>query len=330
MERVLTASSQCLKFITTEFTIKCKIQGAAASVAAWSPKPRKLSTPTLTAAFLVPPSTSRVCCLSAREHTTNTGFYQNQAPLDNKVLKLISGSCYLPHPDKEEIGGEDANFVLEQTIGIADGVGGWAEVGINAGDYARELMANSVAAIQQEPESFIDPARVLEKAYLNTKSRGSSTACILTLSDRGLHAVNLGDSGFIVTRGHHTLFRSPIQQHSFNCSFQLESGDGSDVPSSAQAFTIHVAQGDVIIAGTDGLFDNLYDSELSALVVDAVADRLGPQATAEKIASSARQRALDKDKDTPFSDSAQSAGYWYRGGKLDDITVVVSFVTAID
>lgn len=96
-----------------------------------------------------------------------------------------------------------------------------------------------------------------------------------------------------------------------------------------QTFTINVARGDVIIAGTDGLFDNLYDGELSALVVDAIGDNFEPHTTAEKIAVSARQRAQDKDKDTPFSDAAQRAGYWYQGGKLDDITVVVSYVTAI-
>lgn len=103
-----------------------------------------------------------------------------------KTLKLISGSCYLPHPDKEETGGEDAHFICteEQALGVADGVGGWADVGIDAGVYSRELMSNSVNAIKEEPKGSIDPARVLEKAHLSTKARGSSTACIIALTEQ--------------------------------------------------------------------------------------------------------------------------------------------------
>ncbi|KAK4753471.1 hypothetical protein SAY87_022269 [Trapa incisa] len=246
-----------------------------------------------------------------------------------KNLQLVSGSCYLPHPDKEETGGEDAHFICgdEQAIGVADGVGGWADYGIDAGQYSRELMSNSVSAIQEEPRGSVDPFRVLEKAYLSTKAKGSSTACIVALTEEGLHAVNVGDSGFIVVRDGCTVFRSPVQQHDFNLTYQLESGNGADLPSSGQVFTIAVAPGDVIIAGTDGLFDNLYNNEITAVVVHATRAGLGPQVTAQKIAALARQRAQDKHRQTPFSTAAQDAGFRYYGGKLDDITVVVSYIT---
>ncbi|KAM7257519.1 hypothetical protein ACFE04_013260 [Oxalis oulophora] len=245
-----------------------------------------------------------------------------------KPLKLLSGSCYLPHPDKEETGGEDAHFILnERAIGVADGVGGWADLGVDSGQYSRELMFNSVSAIEEEPKESIDTARVLEKAHSITSSRGSSTACIIALTDQGLHAINLGDSGFMVVRDGCTVFRSPVQQHDFNFTYQLESGNNGDLPSSGQVFSIPVAPGDVIIAGTDGLFDNLYNNEITAVVVHAVRAGLPPQVTAQKIAALARQRALDTNRQTPFSTAAQDAGKRYYGGKLDDITVVVSYVT---
>jgi hypothetical protein len=41
-------------------------------------------------------------------------------------LRLVSGVCELPHPQKRATGGEDAWFIHEKTIGVADGVGGWA------------------------------------------------------------------------------------------------------------------------------------------------------------------------------------------------------------
>ena len=146
-------------------------------------------------------------------------------------------------------------------------------------------------------------------------------------SRTGLQAINLGDSGFVVVRDGSTIFQSPVQQHGFNFTYQLESGSGADLPSSGQVFLIPVAPGDVIIAGTDGLFDNLYNNEVTAVVVHAVRAGLEPQVTAQKIAALARQRALDKNRQTPFSTAAQEAGFRYYGGKLDDITVVVSYTT---
>ncbi|KAA8528629.1 hypothetical protein F0562_035984 [Nyssa sinensis] len=266
---------------------------------------------------------------ACEEQLANSEISSEQKILSGRTLKLLSGSCYLPHPDKEETGGEDAHFICdEQAIGLADGVGGWADLGVDAGKYARELMSNSVTAIQEEPKRSIDPARVLEKAYSSTKAKGSSTACIIALTDQGLHAINLGDSGFVVVRDGCTIFRSPVQQHDFNFTYQLESGNGSDLPTSGQVFTIPVAPGDVIIAGTDGLFDNLYSNEVTAVVVHAMRASLEPQVTAQKIAALARQRAQDKNRQTPFSTAAQDAGFRYYGGKLDDITVVVSYITS--
>ena len=112
-------------------------------------------------------------------------FHGPRKLVRERKLRLSSGSCYLPHPAKEDTGGEDAHFICaaEHAIGVADGVGGWAELGIDSGLYARELMTHSADAIQEEPEGSIDPARVLERAHSFTKARGSSTACIIALTD---------------------------------------------------------------------------------------------------------------------------------------------------
>ncbi|KAL3840316.1 hypothetical protein ACJIZ3_024907 [Penstemon smallii] len=275
------------------------------------------------------PDVSLLNSMVEEQNSSSTDSSELNIRID-RSLKLNSGSCYLPHPDKEETGGEDAHFICteEQAIGVADGVGGWADLGVDAGQYARELMANSVNAIQEEPKGSIDPVRVLDKAYTSTKAKGSSTACIIALTDQGLNAVNLGDSGFMVVRDGCTVFRSPVQQHDFNYTYQLESGNSGDLPSHGQVFTIPVAPGDVIIAGSDGLFDNLYNNDITAVVVHAVRAGFGPQVTAQKIAALARQRAMDKNRQTPFSTAAQEAGFRYYGGKLDDITVVVSYIAS--
>ena len=48
----------------------------------------------------------------------------------------------IPHSEKIEKGGEDAWFVDEDFMTVADGVGGWAEEGIDAGLYSRQLVSD--------------------------------------------------------------------------------------------------------------------------------------------------------------------------------------------
>ncbi|KAL0721671.1 hypothetical protein Bca4012_036270 [Brassica carinata] len=270
-------------------------------------------------------------CFSAHELSTSQDSDLSPTTTSLKCLKLVSGSYYLPHPEKEATGGEDAHFICdeEQAIGVADGVGGWAEVGVNAGLFSRELMSYSVSAIRELAKgSSVDPLMVLEKAHSQTTAQGSSTACIIALTDKGLHAINLGDSGFTVVRDGATVFQSPVQQHGFNFTYQLGTGNsGGDMPHSGQVFMIDVEAGDVIVAGTDGVYDNLYNEDITGVVVSSVRAGLDPKATAQKIADLARARALDKKRQSPFADAAQEAGYRFYGGKLDDITAVVSYVT---
>ncbi|XP_020548973.1 probable protein phosphatase 2C 55 [Sesamum indicum] len=146
-------------------------------------------------------------------------------------LKMSAASIYIPKDNPKKPRGEDAHFISteEQTIGVADGVGGWAKFGIDGGEYARQLMMNSVLALKKEPRFNVNPKRVLEEAFNNTTAQGSSTACIITLSGDKLRAVNAGDSGFLVIRNGEVVFRSPTQQHSFNCPYQL--GNTKDKPS---------------------------------------------------------------------------------------------------
>ncbi|KAJ8534262.1 hypothetical protein K7X08_007586 [Anisodus acutangulus] len=77
-------------------------------------------------------------------------FNSNKLP----CLKMVAASLYLPKENPNKPLGEDAHFIHElyQTIGVADGVGGWAKKGIDAGIYARELMKNSLIATNNEPK----------------------------------------------------------------------------------------------------------------------------------------------------------------------------------
>ncbi|KAF6162904.1 hypothetical protein GIB67_021053 [Kingdonia uniflora] len=78
----------------------------------------------------------------------------------------------------------------------------------------------------------------------------------------------------------------------------------------------------------NGLFDNLFSNEITAIVVHAIKAGLEPQVVAQSIVSIARKRVEDTHHDTPFSTAAQNACFEYHGGKLDDITVVASYISS--
>ena len=114
-------------------------------------------------------------------------------------IKFISGVASVPHPGKGGRG-EDAHFVSSNglALGVADGVGGWAELGIDSGKFSRELMEQCRRF--HERGGLDDPQAVLCKAFDSTTSIGTSTACLLTLHGDMLRAANVGDSSFILLR----------------------------------------------------------------------------------------------------------------------------------
>ncbi|CAL1404749.1 unnamed protein product [Linum trigynum] len=174
---------------------------------------------------------------------------------------------------------EDCHFIFHApdgrgatTIGVADGVGGCREKGIDPGEYSEELMLNALAAVIESGDAAVDPIRVLKEAHSRTAKPGSSTACIITLAagDGELRFANVGDSGFKVLRRNAVAYESPIQQSRFNCPFQLyQAGeDRKLVEECAVEGRVKVEAGDVVVAGTDGLFDNLYGSEIERILVE--------------------------------------------------------------
>lgn len=274
-----------------------------------------------------------------------------------------------------------------QKKGVADGVGGWGELGIDAGEYARSLMLNcrdAAASATAEAEKkrkkeaksnssgdkkssprsssssslFVDPKAVLTVGHSRTTAQGSATACVLSLDPRTgeLAAANLGDSGFVIVGGGgggggggssknggngssnsssssggevagRVAFKSPQQQHGFNFPYQLgAAGSASDSPADAEEFLLPTNPGDVVVVGTDGLFDNVFADEVARLASLSKARGDGPAEAAEVVAAFARRRAADTEAATPFAVAAQAMGYNYRGGKMDDITVVVGFI----
>jgi serine/threonine protein phosphatase PrpC len=70
--------------------------------------------------------------------TTSNIKHNTTAP---KMFYKFEHSCRnIPHPEKQWKGGEDAYFAHDNILVVADGVGGWAEFGIDASLYSKKLV----------------------------------------------------------------------------------------------------------------------------------------------------------------------------------------------
>ncbi|KAK0588757.1 hypothetical protein LWI29_005064 [Acer saccharum] len=240
---------------------------------------------------------------------------------------LSSGAALLSHPFKALTGGGDAYFVAcKNWLGVADGIGQWSLEGINPGVYAQEFMENCEKIVLGSKNIPItNPVKVLNRSAVETQSPGSSTVLVAYFDGQALHVANIGDSRFIVVRDGSVFKMSSPLVHEFNFPLRIERGD--DPSALVEEYKIDLDEGDVIIIATDGLFDNIYVQEMASIVSSSLHDGLRPQEIAEFLAMRAQEVAESGTRRSPFADAAQAAGYiGYRGGKLDDVTVIVSLV----
>ncbi|KAI9222640.1 hypothetical protein BC828DRAFT_377911 [Blastocladiella britannica] len=129
--------------------------------------------------------------------------------------------------------GEDAFFLVHRNdqavFGVADGVGGWADLGVDPALFAWELMRNCRRAAADAlvppppislsdrpsvddaappmPPTIPDPRVILDEAYQRLLregkvTAGSATAAVLAFDMRTgrLRTANLGDSGYLIVR----------------------------------------------------------------------------------------------------------------------------------
>ncbi|KAI8852234.1 phosphatase 2C-like domain-containing protein [Chytridium lagenaria] len=236
-------------------------------------------------------------------------------------------------------------------MGVADGVGGWSQTqmkGANPALYSRKIMHYACEQLEAFDDIVnddydiddyygVDPTRILSRAYdLTCRDAaveglvGSTTAMIVILRDDELRIANIGDCGLMIIRNNETIFRSEEQQHSFNFPFQLGTGS-KDLPGNAQRYAVKVLEGDIVIMGSDGIFDNVFDEEVLEIVRGVVKSGnpayINPQIITDALLLRARDVAEDpKTVSSPFQSRAIQEGLYYQGGKLDDVTIVAGVI----
>ncbi|MCJ1383180.1 hypothetical protein MMC17_006293 [Xylographa soralifera] len=204
-------------------------------------------------------------------------------------------------PRKRPDSGQDAFFVSNignsrnVAFGVADGVGGWSDSGIDSADFSHGLCermadiagkASTRSTWELIKKGDFKARDLLQKAYNaiveEKKIRGGgSTACIAVGHSNGvLQVANLGDSGFVQLRPNAVYFASKPQTHAFNTPYQLSIMPPrmlarsvafghkplSDQPKDASVTDHTVKHGDVLVFATDGVWDNLSSTDVMKLV----------------------------------------------------------------
>ncbi|KAG0151114.1 hypothetical protein CROQUDRAFT_651649 [Cronartium quercuum f. sp. fusiforme G11] len=309
---------------------------------------------------------SNINQISSRSGTlsqlTNLNLYgkKNDQQVKNKKnhYSLINGASGIPknpnliknHENKllnVELGlsvqvGEDAYFLRDDSLGVADGVGGWSgRAGANSAWFSNRLMhhCSSELAKYSDPEDIkfinynkLDPVDILQTAYEKSIDEsklegivGSTTALIAVLREDELRIANLGDCCCSIIRGNDYIFRTEEQQHSFNYPVQIGTNSKSIPIKDAQRYNIKVQRDDIVILSSDGLSDNLFDEDILEEVLRKKPCK--PDNLSKELANRAKTVSLDQlAVASPFSQRANEEGIHYVGGKNDDISVLVAVV----
>lgn len=266
-------------------------------------------------------------------------------------LCFMPGVCKKQHSEKAKRSKTDADAVAVSShlLGVCDGVSEVESFGISPDLLPREILQECVAAAEAQLEPGGDTglyeglARLLCDAYRNTSSHGSTTVLLAaldhTLTVPKLHVLNLGDCELILMRrlgcewvpvyrtepqrvnGHkqHPLQLARVDE-TIDPDFVEELHSYPLIMNGSSVCILEVAEDDLVVMGSDGVFDNLFVNEIVSLVQKRVT---GPPSIEElhDLAAAIVMEAHAKVGtvcDTPLGKDA--------GGKPDDTAVVVASI----
>lgn len=265
------------------------------------------------------------------EATTTTTIVDEEF----KTVTLDVALQVKAHPEKVSWGGEDAGFVVGRTFGIFDGVSGAAkEKGkkLYSKSLADSMKKSTVTAMASTNGDGLTVKQLTDnltmaKELADEEATGASTAVVASIgSDNILRALNLGDSVCLVLRDGAVAARTREIIHYFDCPYQL-GDDSPDRPRDGTTLQAEIYKGDIIVAGSDGVFDNLSDADVCD-IVSSLGPRIKSSVIAKTIVDKSRAVSLDPMSVTPYSTVARGrSGYSAykngRGGKVDDISCIV-------
>ncbi|KAK4144691.1 Fcf1-domain-containing protein [Dichotomopilus funicola] len=270
--------------------------------------------------------------------------------------------------------GDDAVFASDYFVGANDGVGAWsARPRGHAGLWARLILHFWATAMFEDAARKgtayrPDPISYLQRAYDQTTEatgppndwQGTTTTAGAQLHYRRsktatedgqtsnettfeplLHVLNLGDSQVMVIRPEtrEMLYKSVEQWHWFDCPRQLGTNSPDTPRGCAVVDEVPLREGDVVLAMSDGVIDNLWAHEIVEKVCDSLEQWRSGEAppsrshqgqgasekgegkammefVAEELMEAARVIAVDPFAESPFMEHAIEEGLASGGGEF--------------
>ncbi|KZS93908.1 hypothetical protein SISNIDRAFT_401072, partial [Sistotremastrum niveocremeum HHB9708] len=165
--------------------------------------------------------------------------------------------------------GEDAYFIRENAMGVADGVGGWARSRKHSSDpytpsarISRGLMhfCSSAFSSSSYPQYLSPPPPHPPDFALPTAESADPESTISEEDGLRVQVAHLGDCALYQFRpGVGLVFRSEEMVHSFNHPVQLGPHSKTTPLNDARPYSIPVRRHDVLVLASDGVSDNLWD-----------------------------------------------------------------------
>jgi serine/threonine protein phosphatase PrpC len=158
----------------------------------------------------------------------------------------------------------------------------------------------------------------------NGESRTTSEGSGLTPL---LYVTNLGDSQVMVIRPstRTIIYKTTEQWHWFDCPRQLGTNSPDTPRTDAVVDAVPIHTGDIVLAMSDGVIDNLWAHEIVEIVCDSVERwdkgegqkwaRNGMHFVAHELVERAKKIALDPFAESPFMEHAVEEGLPSEGGE---------------
>lgn len=228
-------------------------------------------------------------------------------------------------------------------LAVADGVGGWIDHGGDSSRVSNGFML-AMGELHRRSERWAGLPSLIKASFeqlvlARNFAKGTTTICSASFDHAGgeLEVSNIGDSQLIVIRDGSAILEVEAGVWAFNSPNQLGFGlygePQGDVDEMNIQKKLQLQPGDIVVIGSDGLFDNVFVEEMVRIVGEAMDGKPSTVVTMKSAASAlldeAHRNGLNDTFLSPFAReaiAARKAPPNYRGGKPDDISIIVAQV----
>lgn len=203
-------------------------------------------------------------------------------------LRFISASTNRQHKFKTEMGMINADVTQEthSFLGLCDGVSEVQKMGIRPDEFPKDLLLRCREAFEERDVSYSSSGStdwlldMIEESYEQTTTMGSTTLLMAVLEEHNrLIVANLGDCCCLLLRRNRSqptklqiVYKTEALRFQHNKPYQIVRMEGVEdsqmtpVIESTHIGVLQAQHGDILVLGSDGVFDNLHDEDIVRII----------------------------------------------------------------